>query len=91
MEGNFLEGKPQNAIPSGYENDSVESITFPNHVIAERCCQTVSARPQGVAPIPVINIILRHEEETIKVYVLAVKHMSADELQGGLEEEESVE
>ena len=48
----FLEERPQIAMPSISDSDSDESITFPNHVIAQGCCLANSPRPQGVVAVP---------------------------------------
>ena len=44
LEGNLLGGRPHNTIPARYESNSDESVTFPNLVMEEGCCQADSAR-----------------------------------------------
>ena len=41
-ERDFLQSRPKNVIPARYKSESDESITFPNDVIAMRCCWTDS-------------------------------------------------
>ena len=38
MEEDFLEGRPQNAIPARNESDPDDSITFIYHIIADGSC-----------------------------------------------------
>ena len=57
LEGDFLEGRAQNVIPAGYESDSNESMTFPNHIIREECCWVDSPRPHGK---PVAHTLIHH-------------------------------
>ena len=88
MGGNFLDGRPYSSIPARCESDSDESITFPNHVIAEGFFWAHCCWPHRVAAGPYIDTPLRCKEEIIKAYISDLKYMSMDELERGLKERE---